>query len=327
MEDDPTTPIRPADPAIPPGETEVVHSEERTRVIPRTDPVILPDDADVMHEQERTRVLADGTRVREVDRVEHHSRMRERLPWILIALLLALIVGGFAVWYFTRSSTKPVPAVVGLRIDNAVTRLQGDGFKVRITRQSNAKSPGLVFGQDPAAGVKADSGSTVQLLVSNGPSSATVPNAVGLAQSEARSQLVKAGFAVTTAQVFSDQPAGTVVAQDPAAGERVTPGGKVRLNVSKGAGRVDVPSEVGNTVDQATSDLAAAGFKPAVSRVPSDQPVDTVVAQNPSGGQARKGSTVRLNVSQGPSTATTTQSTTTTTVPTSTTGTTTTTTP
>jgi beta-lactam-binding protein with PASTA domain len=250
--------------------------------------------------------------------------MRERLPWILVAVLVVVIVGGVAVWLLTRSSTKPVPAVVGLRIDNAVTRLQADGFKVEITRQSNARAAGVVFGQNPAADAKADSGSSVRLLVSRGPSTSTVANAVGLPQAEARSQLVKAGFAVTTAQVFSDQPAGTVVAQDPAAGERVAPGAKVRLNVSKGAGSVDVPDETGTLVDQASSDLAAKGFKPVVTRVASDEPIDTVVSQSPASGQARKGATVQLNVSEGPPAATTTTTEPATTATTSTTGTTTT---
>jgi beta-lactam-binding protein with PASTA domain len=47
--------------------------------------------------------------------------------------------------------------------------------------------------------------------------------------------------------------------------------------------------------------------------VPSDQPEGTVVAQNPTGGQLRQGETVRINVSQGPSTTTTTTTTPTTT--------------
>ena len=278
------------------------------------DPVILPPGAevDVVHEEERARVLADGSVVREGRRVEQHSSGRERLPWILIALLLALLIGGFAVWYFTRSDAKAVPAVVDLRIDEAVTRLQADGFKAEIARQSSAKQPGIVFGQNPAADAEADSGSTVRLLVSNGPSSSTVLNAVGLPQSEARDKLVQAGFAVTTAQVFSDQPSGTVVAQDPAAGERVAPGAKVRLNVSKGSGEIDVPSQVGNTVEDAEADLVAQGFKTAVTRVASDEPLDTVVAQSPSGGKARKGATVRLSVSEGPQTTTPTETTTTT---------------
>ncbi|MDX6572957.1 MAG: eukaryotic-like serine/threonine-protein kinase [Gaiellales bacterium] len=315
LDDDPTLPPRrpgPDEPLVP-GDP-VVPARDPV-VPPPADAVILPPDADadVVHQEERTRVLRDGSVVREVDRVEGHSTARDRLPWILVALLLLALVGGVAVWLLTRSSSKAVPAVVGLRIDDAVTRLQGDGFKVSIARQANAKSPGIVFGQNPAGSAKVDSGSTVRLLVSRGPSASTVPNAVGLAQSEGRSAIVKAGFAVTTAQVFSSQPAGTVVAQDPAAGERVAPGTKVRLNVSKGTAAVDVPSEVGSLVADAQSALAAKGFKPAVTRVASDQPVDTVVSQSPAGGQAKKGATVQLNVSEGPS-----QSTTTTTVPTTT---------
>jgi serine/threonine-protein kinase len=312
----------PGDPVILPAEETRIHE---VRSVPPPPPGVEAD-VNVVHREERTRVLPDGTVVQEGYRVEQQSRMRERLPWILMALLLALLVAGAAVWYITRSETKPVPGVVGLRIDDAVTRLQADGFKVQIARQSNAKPPGVVFGQNPSANTDADGGSTVRLLVSSGPSSSTVPNAVGLSQSDARSRLVKAGFAVTTARVFSDQPPGTVVAQDPAAGERVAPGAKVRLNVSKGSGQVEVPSEIGKPLDEAQSELVARGFKTAVARVASDQPIDTVVEQSPSGGKARKGATVRLSVSEGPPADTTTTATTTTTTTTApaTTGTTTT---
>jgi len=163
MNDDPTLPPRrpaPGDPVIP-GDP-VVPVVPGDPVVPApADAVILPPgaDADVLHEEERTRVLRDGSVVREVDRVEGHSSARDRLPWILVGLLLLVLVGGVAVWLLTRSSTKAVPAVVGLRIDNAVTRLQADGFKVQIARKANAKSPGIVFGQNPAGAAKADSGS------------------------------------------------------------------------------------------------------------------------------------------------------------------------
>jgi eukaryotic-like serine/threonine-protein kinase len=307
----------PDDPVIVPAEETRMHE---VRAAPPPPPG-ADAEVDVVHQERRTRVLPDGTVVEEGYRVEQSSGMRDRLPWIMVALLLAILIAGFAVWYFTRSDSKPVPGVVGLRIDDAVTKLQADGFKVQIVRQSNAKPPGVVFGQNPAADTDADKGSTVRVLASSGPSAATVPNGVGLTQSEARSRLVKAGFTITTAQVLSDQPAGEVVAQDPAAGEKVAPGAKVRLNVSKGSGEVEVPSEIGMTLDDAQSDLVAQGFKTAVTRVASDQPVDTVVAQSPSAGKARKGATVRLSVSEGPATDTTatTETTTTTTVPSTTT--------
>jgi serine/threonine-protein kinase len=224
-----------------------------------------------------------------------------------------VIIAGLGIWYFTKGSDKKaVPAVVGLRIDAAVERLQADGFKLQTQRASSARAPGIVFGQNPAQGTDEAKGSTVKLLVSRGPRRKALPNAVGETQPQARGSLVAAGFEVSSSEVFSDQPVGTVVAQDPAAGARVTPGSKVHLNISKGSATVDVPSELGMTVDQAQSDLAAKGFKATVTNVPSDQPAGTVVAQSPTGGQARKGSNVQLNVSKG-QTPTTTDTTTVTT--------------
>ena len=289
--------VPPVSPSPEPGDVHYVREE---RVV--ADPVApLAGDVDVnaVHEEERVRVLADGTVLRETDRIEQRSRFRDWLPWLLLALLGLLIAVGLIVWYVGRSSTKTVPAVVGLRIDAAVSRLQQDGFKVQIARQSNARPAGVVFGQNPAAATEHDEGSTVRLLASKGPSHARVPNAVGLAQSEARDRLVSAGFRVVTTEVFSDQPRGSVVAQTPAAGGAVTPGGLVHLNVSKGSATVDLPSEVGNPIAQARRELAARGLEPNVSHVPSSQPVGTVVAQNPAGGRARKGSIVYLNVSKG----------------------------
>jgi beta-lactam-binding protein with PASTA domain len=300
----------------------IVQRPDETRIQPppRVPPLNDPDvDVNVMHEEERVRVLPDGTVMRETDRVEQQdSWVRRYLPWILIAVLGVLIIVGLVLWYVTKSDNKNVPAVVGLRVDDAVNRMQNDGFKVQIARQSNARPAGVVFGQNPGGGTSTGKGSTVNLLVSKGRSRVTVPNAVGRSQGDARDQLVQAGFTVTTAQVFSDQPTGTVVAQDPAAGTRSAPGTKVRINVSKGAAAVQVPSEVGSTVDDATAALSAKGFKVQTTRVASSEVVDTVVSQSPAGGSAPKGATVQLSVSQGPATDTTTTVTTPTTTTTTT---------
>ncbi|MDX6567780.1 MAG: eukaryotic-like serine/threonine-protein kinase [Gaiellales bacterium] len=311
----------------------IVQRPDETRIMPpprAAPPLPAADEVNVVHEEERVRVLADGTVLRETDRVEQEqSWFRRYLPWLLIALLGLLIIIGLVLWYVTKSDNKSVPTVVGLRVDDAVNRMQNDGFKVQIARQSNPRPAGVVFGQNPAGGASVGKGTTVRLLVSRGRSRVTVANAVGLTQANARDQLVKAGFTVTTAQVFSDQPVGTVVAQDPAAGTRTAPGTKVRINVSKGSAQVPVPSEVGSPLADAKAALEAKGFTVASTLVPASQAADTVVSQSPAGGAAPKGSTVQLNVSQGPTTTTTTTTTpttpttTTTTTPTTTTTTTT----
>ena len=132
-------------PAVPPpAESGDVRYVREERVV--ADPVApLAGDVEVnaVHEEERVRVLADGTVLRETDRVEQHSRFRDWLPWLLLALLGLLIAIGLIVWYVERSSTRAVPAVVGLRIDAAVARLQQDAFKAEITRQSNARPAGI----------------------------------------------------------------------------------------------------------------------------------------------------------------------------------------
>ena len=252
-------------------------------------------------EDERLRVAPDG-------RVEHERERVERRPmrgpfddfWPALAiLLLAALIGLGALWYFTRTEEKPVPTVTGMTLDRSIDRLQNEGFEVDIVNLSNQAPRGTVFDQRPTAGVEREEGSTVTVLVSKGPATVVVPNAVGLTEQEARDRLAQAGLEVRVFEVFSDEPDGEVVAQDPGSGDRVSRDEAVRLNVSKGSGLVDVPSLVGETRAAAEDELASLGLKVNVFEVPSIEPRGTVVAQNPAGGQIREGASVRLNVSTG----------------------------
>jgi serine/threonine-protein kinase len=128
----------------------------------------------------------------------------------------------------------------------------------------------------------------------------TVPNAVGFSEAAGRDRLVSAGFKVTETRVFNEQRAGQVISQNPAAGSKAAKGASVAISVSKGTGVVIVPNVVGQSLGDAETALAKAGLKGNVQlHVPSAQPTGTVVAQNPPGGQAKRGSTVQLNVSTG----------------------------
>jgi eukaryotic-like serine/threonine-protein kinase len=222
--------------------------------------------------------------------------------WALLALLL-LVAVGVAIWWFAihdGTSKKTVPAVTGMSVSAAVSELQDRGFKARIVSQPHPERRGIVFREIPPAGARLDKGSTVQLLSSKGPSTASVPNAVGLGEAAGRDRLVAAGFKVIEARVFNDAKPGTIVAQSPAAGDKAAKSSAVRINVSKGTAEVVVPNVVGMSLGEAETQIAKAGLKPAVQlRVPSAQAAGTVVAQSPPGGQAKRGSRVGLNVSTG----------------------------
>jgi serine/threonine-protein kinase len=92
-----------------------------------------------------------------------------------------------------------------------------------------------VIAESPAAGSEVVRNSIVTLTVSKGAEEVTVPDLVGSSEDDARSALRSAGLLASVFRVTSAQPTGTVIAQDPKAGERVAKGAKVRLNVSKGA--------------------------------------------------------------------------------------------
>jgi serine/threonine-protein kinase len=256
-------------------------------------------------ESETVRRRPDGSIERDVVREQRRRRMsgdRIALLLVLLALLAAAAIGAW--WYFTQSDTTTVPTVEGLTLDRAVTRLEQENLKSDIVTQENDAAEGTVFRQDPSPGTEVDEGSTVQLLVSGGPGSVPVPNAVGLPESQARDRLVAAGFQVQTREVFAEDEPGTVVAQDPAAGADAADGATVTINVSKGSAQVDVPNVVGMSRSEAEAEIESAKLVANAVVVPSDQPEGTVVAQNPAGGQLRQGETVRINVSQGPSTTT-----------------------
>ena len=220
---------------------------------------------------------------------------------VLSFLLILFALGAIAAaWYFTRADENPVPDVVGLQVDAAVARLQEDGFKSDISREPDSTQPvDVVVSQSPLAGTELEEDATVAIVASSGPGLVAVPNAVGLPEAEARDRLAAGGFRVTVVEVFSDKPSGTIVAQNPAAGEELEPDSAVRLNVSKGAGSIPVPTTVGQQAVDAQQLLTNAGFKVNIVDVPSIEPAGTVVAQNPSDGEAPSGSSVRLNVSNG----------------------------
>jgi len=280
-------------------------TEERVEMRGPGDPVAPPlgepeVEQAVVRENEVVRQREDGTIERDTVREERRRRSRGGQIGLVLAILALLAAAAFgAWWYFTQASTTDVPAVEGMPLDRAVSTLQDDDLKAGIVTQPSDAPQGTVFRQDPTAGTEVDDGSTVQLLVSGGPSTKAVPNAVGLDEAVARDRLVAAGFEVKSREVFSEEKPGMVVSQTPAAGADAADGASVTIAVSKGTGLVDVPNVVGLSRGEAEAEISSAKLEANVVEVPSTDPAGTVVAQNPVGGQAREGSTVRLNVSQG----------------------------
>ena len=204
----------------------------------------------------------------------------------------------------TLVETGPVsvPFVEDLRERNAVRLIESRGLEPVVRRRNHETvREGRVYEQDPAQGSRVDRNSPVEIFVSLGPPKVTVPQLVGRSRDDAIGELSALGLKRNVNEVFSREEEGTVVAQHPPPGERVTKGSTVRINVSQGLRPVGVPTVVGETFESASSQLQAAGFAVRRRDVDSDEPEGIVVRQDPAGGaQAAIGSTVTLFVSKGP---------------------------
>jgi len=122
---------------------------------------------------------------------------------------------------------------------------------------------------------------------------------------DAVAAITQRGLVANVVRVNSDKETGTVTAQDPAPGKRVTKGTKVRINVSEGPKPVAIPPVVGVPYEQAAAEIQGAGFAVARRDVDSHDPKGTVVQQDPPANSlAAKGSTVTLYVSKGPTQST-----------------------
>ncbi|GIU96166.1 MAG: serine/threonine protein kinase [Gaiellaceae bacterium] len=229
-------------------------------------------------------------------------------PWLLgLGALLALVAGGWYLWSsgtFSGSGDVAVPYVVALREAQAVDAITKEGLVPRVRRMSNSEvEEGVVFAQSPDAGVRVDEGSIVVIDVSAGRPEVTVPSLVGQSVADAVAELGRVGLVAQVVEVFSEREQGTVTAQQPAAGVSVVEGTSVRINVSKGARPVVVPSVTNIPYDQAAAELQAAGFVPARTDVASDLPAGIVVSQSPAANtESARGTTVTLSVSTGPRT-------------------------
>lgn len=237
-------------------------------------------------------------------------RRRKRWPWVVA--LLALIAAGVGAWIgisklqheLGQNKLVTVPFVEGQIEALARQNIRKAGLKVTIRREPNANIPeGKVIRQQPGAGEKIPRGNKVTIFVSQGPPKVTVPNVVGMSESEAEALLQSKNLKADPHTVPNDQAEGTVVAQAPNADELVDVDTVVRINIATGPQPVGVPNEVGKSYSDALSELQSLGFAVRRQDVRSNSPAETVLSQDPAANTAApEGSTVTLKVSKGPST-------------------------
>ena len=186
--------------------------------------------------------------------------------------------------------TSTVPTVANDKLAAAQAALQ----RVHLTyttQQVGSDSPvGTVTGTNPPAGTSWPQTKTVTILVSAGP---LIPEFIGQ-NVQAAMQWASQHGATLSQQPDnnSQQPSGTVTSQQPAARTVLQPGETITVGVSTGPQMVNVPNVIGQSVQQATQQLQAAGFQVQVNRYGFNNKVFDFSPVGP----APRGSTIVLDV-------------------------------
>ena len=156
-----------------------------------------------------------------------------------------------------------VPDLTNYVQTDAEQQLKALGVSVLVTQAVDTSvASGAVIRTDPAAGTQVAAGSTVILYISRPQVSTTtkVPSLTGMSVDDARTLLVQNHLGLgSRSEEYSDQPAGTVLSQSPAAGTTAKLNSRVNVVVSAGAAPVQEPVQPGSDGTSGTTGEGSTG--------------------------------------------------------------------
>ena len=192
-----------------------------------------------------------------------------------------------------------VPDLAGLAEDKARELLKDNNLEAgKANHRYNAKfDSGDVVRGSIKTGKRVKRGTKVDLVISKGRRPISVDSYVGEHLRDARSGLEGAGFKVDVRRTHDgDAPRGQVISQRPNNGSAYR-GDTIRLVVSRGPKKVEVPDVRFSRVEDATKALQKEGFEVEVDEGDFTIGAGVVRSQDPAGGErAPRGSTVTLTV-------------------------------
>ncbi len=197
---------------------------------------------------------------------------------------------------------------IGMTQDEAAATEQVASGQISVTWEQEYNSDyaaGYIYKQSPVSGRTVREGQGVTLTASLGTQYVTVPDLTNYVQADAEQQLKELGVSVLVTQAVDTTVAsGAVIRTDPAAGSQVAAGSTVVVYISRPqvATTTKVPSLTGMSTADARTLLVQnhLGLGSQTDQY-SDQPVGTVIGQNPAAGSTAKlNGRVNIVVSAGP---------------------------
>lgn len=220
------------------------------------------------------------------------------------ALVLGLVIA-FAAGAFGGEEIE-APDFKNMKLEEAQQAADTYNLKVKKGDEvvSDEVEKGKIVSQDPKAGTKIKTGSTIKVNISKGLGDGDVPDLEGKSQDELESYLEAAGFKLGTVTTeASEKEAGTVLRQDPKAGSKAEKGSTINVVVSDGSkAKAVVPYLVGKSLEDAQAALLNAGL--TIGSISYDYSStyaegEVMWQQYDANAQLDKGTAVKIRVSKG----------------------------
>ena len=256
--------------------------------------------------------------------VDDKAKRRNRMM-IWVGIICLLLAGAGIVYALTSQNggdtptptpsatvaTVTVPDLTDMDRDQVQAALDTAGLKMQelVTKNSDTVPEGQFLESNPAPGTPVEAGSTVKVTFSKGAGEVAIPDLSGKTTGEANTILKGVGLELGDSTTVDDSliEKDKIVSSSPEAGEKVTAGTTINVNIS--SGMVSIPEVGGMSQSEATSALIAAGLK--VDGTSIKQIADNVAAGNVLGvvieGEAKStgdrvalGSTVTLVIAEAP---------------------------
>lgn len=227
-----------------------------------------------------------------VKKLPVEARRRGGFDWLtalLVLMILAALIGwvplgnrlyetffvpGGGVQPAPTTTTGPVsvPPLVGLSPTEARRQLEGLGLRLGDVREeySDEHEQLTIMSQSVEAGEEVPPGSAVDVVVSKGPESVTMPNVIHEEVGRARERLEQLGLKVDVVEEWhAGVRSGLVFHQDPPADKLVSKSSLVTVRVSKGVEPTPVPTQASGP--QPTKTPKSTITVPSVVGLPADE--------------------------------------------------------
>ena len=237
---------------------------------------------------------------------EKHPKMKGVAIVLLCVVLFVLAFGGTAlVSKITTPKEVQIPNLVGRTEEEAKEELAKINVKYNKINEkySSEVEAGRIISQEPGYSInfKIKEKSTVNVIISKGTETTTVPKVIGMKYDDAVATLEAAKLTVEKVEEASKTvEAGIVISQEIAATTTANAGDVVKIHVSTGTTQVEVPSVLGKTEAEAKQILTEKKFKVEIKTTSDTSKENGVVVEQSvnAGKEIDEESTITITVNK-----------------------------